>query len=451
MAISESFSIALAEINSWVWGLPLIVLIFGTHIYMTFKTGFVQRHIFKAIKLTFEKESHSKGDISPFSALAVALAATIGTGNIIGVATAIALGGPGAVFWLWISGVLGIATKYAEALLAIKYRIHKGDGFYAGGPMYTIERGMGKNWKWLAVLFALFTSIAAFGIGNMVQSNSIVGILNDNYGVPAWFSGVSLAIMTGLVIIGGVKGIARASAVFLPLFVGLYILACAVLLILNIQNVPSAIALIVGDAFTGAAAQGGFLGAGVGAAVRFGIARGLFSNESGLGSAPIVAAAAKTSSPVKQALVSSTGTFWDTVVMCFMMGVVLVASGAWQADGAGGDGSSMTRIAFMQLGSFGPHFLAMVLFCVVLSTILGWSYYGERAFEYLCGERSIIIYRFLWVLAVGAAAMFSLNDVFALGDIANGLMAIPNLISLLVLSKVISHDTRAFFKNEAKE
>lgn len=439
----------LNRVNAYIWGAPLIVFILGMHVFLTWRTGFVQRHLWMAIKLTFSKESSGKGDISPFSALAVALAATIGTGNIIGVATAIALGGPGAVFWMWISGVLGIATKYSEALLAVKYRIRKDDGEYAGGPMYTIERGMGPRWKWLAVLFALFTSVAAFGIGNMVQCNSIALLLQENYAVPAWFSGTALAIMTALVIIGGVKGIARASTVFLPMFVGLYILACLILLAINIENIPSALWLILHSAFTGESAVGGFAGAGVAAAVRYGVARGLFSNESGLGSAPIVAAAAKTTCPVRQALVSSTGTFWDTVVMCLLMGVVLVASGAWCAPGPNGGGigaAAMTSTAFAQLGFIGPHFLAIVLFSVVLSTVLGWSYYGERAFEYLFGERAVILYRLLWVAAVVCGSFFTLNEVFAFGDIANGLMSIPNLISLLALNAVIARETKQFFK-----
>jgi len=447
--MGSTFSEVLNYINGLVWGLPLIAFILGMHVYLTYRTGFVQRHLWTAIKLTFSKETSGKGDISPFSALAVALAATIGTGNIIGVATAIELGGPGAVFWMWISGVLGIATKYSEALLAVKYRVHKGDGQYAGGPMYTIEHGMGPRWKWLAVLFAVFTSIAAFGIGNMVQCNSIALLLQDNYAVPAWFSGTALAIMTALVIIGGVKGIARASTAFLPCFVGLYIVACFILLAINIDKVPAALLLIVKDAFTGEAALGGFAGAGIAAAVRFGVARGLFSNESGLGSAPIVAAAAKTTSPVRQALVSSTGTFWDTVVMCLLMGVVLVASGAWCATGPDGsliEAKGMTKTAFAQLGFIGPHFLAIVLFSVVLSTVLGWSYYGERAFEYLFGERAVILYRLMWVVAVVCGSFFTLKDVFAFGDIANGLMAIPNLISLLVLNGVIAHETKHFFK-----
>lgn len=444
----ESFSHFLEIVNSYVWGAPLIVFIFGMHIFLTIKTGFIQRKLFYAIKLSITKEKGSKGDISPFASLSVAMASTVGTGNIAGVATAITLGGPGAIFWMWIAGILGISTKYAESLLAVKYRVKKENGLYAGGPMYTIENGMGKKFKWLAVFFAVCTAIAAFGIGNMVQVNTLASVLKSNYAIPNWFTGASLAVTTGLVIIGGVKGIARTSTAIMPFIIGAYIVICLILMLINFENVPSAIALILSDAFHPTSAAGGFAGATLASTMRFGIARGLFSNESGLGSAPMIAAAAKTSSQVRQGLVSSTGTFWDTGIMCAIMGLILVASGAWNFQDTQSQtvtGAQMTAVAFSQLGTLGAHALAIIISAVVISTVFGWSYYGERAFEYLFGVKVIVIYRLLWVAAVVVGSVLTLGDVFNFADIANGLMAVPNLISLLVLSGVVSRETKSYF------
>jgi len=429
---------ALDRVGSIVWGPPLLILLFGTHIFLTFRLRFIQRYIGKAIRLSLERSREGEGDISHFGALATALAATIGTGNIVGVATAIAAGGPGAVLWMWLTGVFGISTKYAEALLSVKYRITTADGRMAGGPMYVLERGM--NRKWLGVVFAALTAVAAFGIGNMVQANSLAGLVKETFHVSPWVTGAAMTALTALVILGGIQSIARVCEKLVPFMAITYVLGCAVLLLMNISAIPASIALIVKSAFTGQAAVGGFVGATIMQAMRFGIARGLFSNESGLGSAPIVAAAAQTKNPVRQALVSSTGTFWDTVVVCAMTGLVLVNSGDWTHGLK--DGAALTKAAFEELHVLGPIILTIGLLTFVFSTILGWSYYGERAAEYLFGPRAITPYRFLWVAFVMIGSVTTLKAVWSFADIANGLMAIPNLISLIALSGVIVAETR---------
>lgn len=430
-------------INNYLWGPPMLVLLFGTHLFLTFRLGIIQRFIGKAIKLSVRKDTSGEGDVSQFGALTTALAATIGTGNIVGVATAVALGGPGAVLWCWLTGVFGIATKYAEALLAVKYRVKTSDGTMLGGPMYALENGL--KIKWLAVLFCIFTGIAAFGIGNTVQANSISSMVVETFGISPYITGIAMAILTGIVIIGGVKSIASVCEKLVPFMAIFYTLGCIVILIMNASFVGPALALIFKHAFTPQAAGGGFAGATVIMAARYGIARGLFSNESGLGSAPLVAAAAQTKNPVRQALVSSTGTFWDTVVVCAMTGLVLVSSIVRNpAELNGLVGAALTKAAFAQIPVIGPLVLTVGLLTFVFSTILGWSYYGERAVEYLFGKKVIMPYRILWVIGVFLGSVMTLQLVWDLADAMNAMMAIPNLISLLLLSGVIAAETRKY-------
>lgn len=434
-----------SELSGLVWGLPLIVLLFGTHVFLTFRTGFIQRHLGRAIKISLSRDKEGAGDVSQFGALMTALAATIGAGNIIGVAGAVATGGPGAVFWMWLTGVFGIATKYSEAVLAVKYRIQMPDGSYAGGPMYALERGLGQ--KWLGVLFAIFTCIAAFGIGNMFQANAVVETLKEwikpgaeSEAVMRWVTGLVMAAITGAVILGGVKSIARVCELLVPIMAVGYLIGCVLILIKNFALLPQAFQDIWSGAFAGQAAIGGFTGATIKQAVQAGIARGLFSNESGLGSAPIVAAAAQTRNPVRQALVSSTATFWDTVVVCAMTGLVIVSSGHWKEGMAKG---ALTNAAFEELHTVGPIFLLFGLLTFVFSSILGWGYYGEKAAEYLVGPRAVKPYRIAWVIMVLVGAVQPAAAVMDFSDAANGLMAIPNLICLLCLSGVIAAETRA--------
>lgn len=430
-------------LNGYLWGPPILVLLFGTHLFLTFRTRFIQRYIFKGIKLSLTKDSTSAGDVSQFGALTTALAATIGTGNIVGVSTAVALGGPGAVLWCWLTGVFGISTKYCEALLAVKYRVKTADGTMLGGPMYALERGLGQ--KWLAILFCIFTSIAAFGIGNMTQANSISGMLDTQFNISPVITGILLAALTGIVIIGGVKSIARVCEKFVPFMAIAYVIGCIIILVMNAQYLWPAIVTICKSAFTPTAAGGGFVGASIMIAARYGIARGLFSNESGLGSAPIVAAAAQTKNPVRQALVSATGTFWDTVVVCLMTGLVVVSSIISNPTAAEGlKGGDLTTMAFNQIPVVGPIVLSFGLLTFVFSTILGWSYYGERAIEYLFGKKGILPYRILWVLAVLAGSMVTLQFVWDLSDAMNAMMAIPNLVALLLLSGVIVSETKKY-------
>jgi alanine or glycine:cation symporter, AGCS family len=432
----ESLENLLGQISDMVWGIPLLVLLFGTHIFLTIRLKFIQRFIGKAIKISFSRKKEGKGDISQFGALTTALAATIGTGNIVGVATAVASGGPGAVLWMWLTGVFGIATKYSEALLSVKYRITTKDGLMAGGPMYVLEKGM--NNKFLAIIFAAFTAVTAFGIGNMVQANSISSLVYETFKVSPWITGGLMTILTAVVILGGIKSIANVCEKLVPFMAVFYVLGCLIILGLNFSSLPQTIKLIFESAFTGQAAIGGFLGAGVREAIRFGIARGLFSNESGLGSAPIVAAAAQTKNPVRQALVSSTGTFWDTVVVCAMTGLVVVNSNEWIK---GLNGASLTKEAFSDLPVIGPIVLTIGLLTFVFSTILGWSYYGEKAAEYLFGTKITKPYRWLWVVFVMIGSVLSLKAVWSFADITNALMAIPNLISLIFLNKIIVKET----------
>lgn len=449
----ESFSKIVADITAALWGWPTIILLLGTHIFLTVRLRFPQLQIFKAIKLSVTKDKDSSGDVSQFGALATSLAATIGTGNIIGVATAIALGGPGAVLWCWITGVFGIATKYSEGLLAIKYRVKTSDGTMLGGPMYALERGL--KMKWLAVIFCIFTAIAALGIGNTVQANAIStllaepGLFGEGFmGIPTWLSGLVCAAVVALVIIFGVKGIANVCGALVPFMAVFYVIGCLIIIGLNWEFMGETISLIVNSAINPEAAGGGFIGGTIMMAARFGIARGLFSNESGMGSAPIVAAAAQTRNPVRQALVSSTATFWDTVVVCALTGLVLVSSIIAYPDISYSDGAKLTQAAFGKIPYIGSIILTVGLVTFAFSTILGWSYYAEKAIEYLAGKKTIYVYRGVWVVLVFVGAVVDLSLVWNIADGTNALMAIPNLISLLLLSGVVVAETRKYLWNK---
>lgn len=437
-----SISSVMSEIAGALWGWPMVILLLGTHLFLTIRLKFPQRRIFKAIKLSFTKDEGSSGDVSQFAALATSLAATIGTGNIIGVATAISLGGPGAVFWCWITGVFGIATKYSEGLLAVKYRVKTEDGTMLGGPMYALERGLKS--KWLAVLFCIFTVCASFGIGNMVQANSISMMMEKTLHIAPQWTGIIMSVLVALVILFGIKGIGKVCSFLVPFMALFYIVGCLIILGINFEYLGESIRIIFHSAFNPIAAGGGFAGATVMAACRFGISRGLFSNESGLGSAPIVAAAAQTRNPVRQALVSSTGTFWDTVVVCAITGLVLVSSVVAPNGIDGSHGAGLTEAAFSVIPVFGPLVMTVGLLTFAFSTILGWSYYGERCMEYLGGKRVIKIYRLVWIVAVYLGCVVNLQLVWDFADAMNALMAIPNLIVLLALSGVIARETKKY-------
>ena len=430
------------KLSSVLWGWPMIILLLGTHVFLTIRLKFPQRKLFKGIALSVKSDGHSKGDVSQFGALATALAATIGTGNIIGVAIAISLGGPGAVLWCWLSGVFGIATKYAEGLLAVKYRVTTSDGTMLGGPMYALERGLGM--KWLATLFCIFTIIAALGIGCSVQSNSIATMLKETFNVSQYVSGSIMAVLVALVIFFGIKGIARVCGFLVPFMAFFYVVGCLVILIINASFLGPALTLIFKSAFSVKAVGGGMAGGGLMIAMRYGIARGLFSNESGMGSAPIVAAAARTRNPVRQALVSSTGTFWDTVVVCALTGLVLVTSIIRYPDINYSDGALLTKMAFSKISVFGPLLLTVGLITFAFSTILGWSYYAEKAIEYLGGKKIIVYYRIIWIVGVFLGSVANLSMMWNLADTMNALMAIPNLISLLLLTRVLVKETNKY-------
>ncbi len=393
---------------------------------------------YRSVRLFQRGDKNSAGDLSPFASLSTALAATIGTGNIVGVATAVAAGGPGAVLWMWLTGVFGFATKYAEALLSVKFRVTNAQGRMSGGPMYVLERGLRS--RPLAIAFAVLTAVAAFGIGNMVQANAISSLADESLGISPWISGGAMTVLTAVVILGGITAIARVCELLVPFMAIFYVLGCIALLGIGWETLGDSVGTILSSALSGQAAVGGFLGAGMREAMRFGIARGLFSNEAGLGSAPIVAAAAQTKNPVRQALVSATGTFWDTVVVCAMTGLVIVNSGEWET---GARGAALTHAAFAHLPGFlGPLVLNVGLVTFVFSTILGWSYYGEKAVEYLVGVRGVLPYRLLWVAAVLVGSVAKLSVVWDFADIANALMAIPNLVSLLALNGLLVVETR---------
>lgn len=436
----ETLETAVAAAASFVWGPPLLIALGGVHIYMTFKLGFIQRRLPTMIRLSFAKDSAGVGDVSPWASLSTAMAATVGTGNIVGVATALALGGPGALFWMWLTGVFGIATKYAETLIAVKYRHTNPDGTQAGGAMYVLRDQL--KLPVLGAVFAGLAAFAAFGIGNLVQAHSIASFTTERTGAPGWVTGLVLATLTAAVIFGGIRTISRVCQWLVPVMIVGYMTSCLVLLGKFADRIPDALALILESAFAGHAAVGGFLGAGIAQAVRYGVARGLFSNESGMGSAPIVAAAARSTHPVRQALVSASATFWDTVVVCACTGLALVVASDWSS---GVRGVALTADAFSHLGELGPWLLygALATFC--FSTILGWAYYGERGAEFLFGQRILTGYRIAWVLAVFIGSTLSLQLVWDFADVANGLMVVPNLIALVLLRNVIANDTRAYF------
>ena len=453
----DAINNVVGKINGAVWGWPMIILLFGTHVFLTIRTGFIQRKtISKGIKLSVAKDPDAEGEVSQFGALTTALAATIGTGNIIGVGTAIALGGPGAVLWTWLTGVFGIATKYAESLIAVKYRVKTEDGRMQGGAMYALERGL--NMKWLGMLFAILAGFASFGIGCATQVNAIATVCRENFGVPAWIVGVVVAILTAIVIFGGIKAIANVCEKLVPFMAIFYVLGCVIILCMNYDYIIPALATICKLAFTPGAAAGGLVGTGIRYAIQYGVARGLFSNESGLGSAPIAAAAAQTRNPVRQALVSSTGTFWDTVVVCALTGLVLVTTimknPTINANDVS-DGGVLTSLAFGQIPYLGPIILTLGMISFAYSTILGWAYYGERCVEYFAGRAGksvLIVYRILYIAVAAIAPVVALDLVWLIADTLNALMAIPNLIAVLLLSNMIVKETKKYINDlDAKD
>ncbi len=435
-------------IDNAIWGWPMIILLLGTHLFMTVRTGFIQRKIGTAIRLSVTKDTDAEGEVSQFGALTTALASTIGTGNIIGVGTAIALGGPGAVFWCWLTGVFGIATKYAESLIAVKYRVKTPDGRMQGGAMYALERGL--NMKWLGILFAFFGAFASFGIGCATQVNAIATVCQENLHIPMWAAGVVVAVFTSLVIFGGIKSIANVCEKLVPFMAIFYVLGCLIILGINYDFIIPALKTIITLAFRPGAAAGGLVGGGIMLALHYGVARGLFSNESGMGSAPIAAAAAQTRNPVRQALVSSTGTFWDTVVVCAMTGMVLVTS-IMKNPGIDvsniDNGGVLTTLAFDQIPYIGPVILVLGLVLFAFSTVLGWAYYGERCVEYCMGKKALIPYRLLYILVAAIAPVVALDLVWTIADILNALMAVPNLIAVLLLSPVIVKETKKYLND----
>ena len=438
----EAINSFFTAFSAFLWGWPMIVLLLGTHIFLTIRLRFPQRKIFKAIALSVKRDKQATGDVSQFGALATALAATIGTGNIIGVATAIALGGPGAVFWCWLTGVFGISTKYAEGLLAVKYRVKTKRGQMLGGPMYALEKGLG--WKWLAVLFAIFATFASFGIGSTVQANAISTLVENQYNVSPYITGLVVTALGAAVIVGGVKSIAKVCGMLVPFMAIFYVLGCIYILFVNHAYLLPALQVIFDSAFTTKAAGGGFAGSTLIMAARYGIARGLFSNESGLGSAPIVAAAAQTRNPVRQALVSSTATFWDTVVICALTGLVITSSIIAYPDIDYHNGAALTKVAFSKIPYIGAPLLTFGLSTFAFSTTLGWSYYGERCVEYLKGKRWMLFYRMIYIVSIFVGSVVNLALVWNLADCMNALMAIPNLLSLICLSGIIVHETRKY-------
>ena len=464
----DFFSDFVNSIDSFLWGAPMIIILMGTHLYMTVKTRFIQRKILTGMRLSVTKDPEIDGDISPFQALATSLASTIGTGNIIGVGTAIYLGGAGAVFWCWLTGVFGIATKYAESLIAVKYRIKTNDGKMQGGAMYAIERGikptifgLQRSMKWLATLFAVFAIFASLGIGCGVQTNAISNILDNTFNSQglikisffgsevsslALISGIIVAVCTALVIFGGIKSISTVCEKFVPLMAALFTLGNIVILIINRDVLLDSIYAIVLSAFSPKALGGGITGAGIMAAARYGVARGLFSNESGMGSAPIVASAAQTRNPVRQALIASTGTFWDTVVMCLMTGIVIVSSCIKNPsiDISSIDGDNLTSAAFEQIPIIGTPILVIGIVMFAFSTILGWSYYGERCAEYLFGKSGIVPYKIIYIGVLLVAPITTLDLVWCISDIFNALMALPNIFAIISLSNVIKYDTNYY-------
>ncbi len=433
----ETLTQLLNSISHFVWGPVILILLLGTGMYLMAGLRLLPIHqLPAAFSLLWRgRRSKDKGDISPFNALMTSLAATIGTGNIAGVATAIFLGGPGAIFWMWLTALVGMATKYAEAVLAVKYREVDERGAYVGGPMYYIKNGLGQRWQWLGLLFSIFGAIAAFGIGNTIQANSVADALNSTLGIAAWQTGTVMAVVVYAVLVGGIKRIGFVAAKLVPFMAIAYVLGAGFIILQEIDAVPLALQLIVSDAFTGTAATGGFAGAGVMAAIRFGVARGVFSNEAGLGTAPIAHAAAKTNNPVQQGKIAMLGTFIDTMVICTMTALVIILTGSWTS---GETGASLSAYAFrVGLPGYGGYVVSFGLAIFALTTLLGWSYYGERCADYILGVAVIHWYRMMWVLAIPVGAVMDLNLLWLLADVLNGLMAIPNLIALLLLSPIV--------------
>lgn len=441
----DAFREFFTTVNQYAWGAPMLIAILGVGLFLTL--GLRGQSLAKlgvAFRLMFAK-SDGSGDISPFNALMTSLSATIGTGNIAGVATAIFLGGPGALFWMWCTALLGMATKYAEAVCAIEFRETDSKGRFVGGPMYYIKNGLGANWRWLAVAFAVFGTVAGFGIGNTVQANSVAEILQSNFAIDPRITGIVLTVLVGLVILGGVKRIASVAGKIVPFMALAYFAAGFLIILLNITEVPAAIALIVTDAFTPAAAEGGFAGASVWLAIRYGVARGVFSNEAGLGSAPIAHAAAKTHSSVQQGLVAMLGTFIDTIIVCTITGLVIVLSGAWTS---GATGAVLSSKAFEMSLPYGEYIVIIGLPLFAFTTLLGWSYYSERCAQFLFGVKAIMPFRFAWIAAIYVGSVATLSDVWLVADTLNALMALPNLIALLLLSPLVFKVSRAYFANE---
>jgi len=448
----ETLTSIIGAINGVVWGPLMLVLILGVGLFLML--GLRLMPILKlgtGFKLLFQgrntKEGEEKeGEISPFQALMTALSATVGTGNIAGVATAVFLGGPGALFWMWCTALVGMATKFSEAVLAVKYREVDEEGRHVGGPMYYIKNGLGAKWKWLATAFAIFGAVAAFGIGNTVQSNSVADVLQSNFGVELWVTGLVLMILVGAVLIGGIKRIGAVAGALVPIMAIAYLGAGLVVLAINADAIPAAIELVFTYAFTESAAEGGFAGAAVWAAIRFGVARGVFSNEAGLGSAPIAHAASQTKDPVRQGLIAMLGTFIDTLIICSITGLVIITSGEWTS---GVSGAALTSAAFANaLPGVGNYLVAIALAVFAFTTIIGWSFYGERCVEFLFGVKAIKPYRVLWILAVPVGAVVSLDFIWLVADTLNAMMAIPNLIALALLSPVVFSMTREYFENQ---
>ena len=434
-------------INSVVWGPVMLVLLLGTGVFLTIglRGMTITRIPYAFGQLLKGRKGSGEGEISPFNALMTALSSTVGTGNIAGVATAIGIGGPGALFWMWCTALVGMATKYAEAVLAVNYRETDAEGKKVGGPMYYIKNGLGKRWKPLAFLFALFGSLAGFGLANTVQSNTVSQVLHNNFNIPTLVSGIVMAIMVALVLLGGIKRIAQVAGKLVPLMTVIYLLATAIILLIHIADIPAALALIVDSAFNGMAATGGFAGATVMLALRMGVSRGIFSNESGLGSAPIAHAAAETNSPVRQGTIAMLGTFIDTLVICTMTGLVLIVSGVWSSEL---EGAAMTLQVFDSSLPFGGSILSICIALFAFTTMLGWSYYGERCAQFLLGPKIVLPFRVLWVIGVFIGTQMSLGLVWKMSDALNGMMAIPNLLALLLLSPVVFKLTKQYFQQQ---
>ena len=446
-AISNIFS----AINGLVWGPPMLILILGAGLFLSL--GLKLMPILKigaGFRLLWSGRSaggaEADGEIPPFRALMTALSATVGTGNIAGVATAVFLGGPGALFWMWLTALVGMATKYSEAVLAVRFREVDERGAHVGGPMYYIRNGLGKKWAWMGVLFAIFAAIAGFGIGNTVQANSVADVMETTFGLPHWISGIILMVLVGMVLIGGIKRIGRVASALVPFMALSYLVAGLVVLSINYTEIPAAFSMIFKHAFSPTAAEGGFAGAAVWAAIRFGVARGIFSNEAGLGSAPIAHAAAQTKEPVRQGMVAMLGTFLDTIIICSITGLVIITSGAWTS---GESGASLTSMAFSQaLPGVGDYIVAISLAVFAFTTLLGWSFYGERSVEFLFGVKAIVPYRIAWVLAIPLGATVNLGLIWLIADTLNAMMALPNLIALLLLSPVVFKLTKEYFEKE---